>query len=128
MTHADYALTALTLWREDRSGGATGMTAVGCVIRNRVNRDKSTFFAEVTRRLQFSALTAGGDPELTLFPTITDPQWELAQTISQGIIDGTISDVTQGAVSYYALSMKTPPSWAASMTHTITIGGQIYFR
>jgi hypothetical protein len=104
------------------------MTAVACVIRNRVLRDKSTYFDECTKRWQFSSLTAPGDPELTLFPTDNDVTWEKAQMIAEQCIDWKIKDVTGGAVSYYALSMSKPPSWAASMVHTVDIGGQSYFK
>ena len=127
-SHADYAMVALCVWREDRSGQTEGMTAVACVIRNRVARDKSTYFDECTRRWQFSSLTAMGDPELTLYPTDNDPTWEKAQMIAEKIIDGEITDITGGATSYYALSIPTPPSWASTMIHTVDIGGQTFFK
>ena len=41
---------------------------------------------------------------------------------------GALEDITGGATSYYALSMTTPPYWAASMTPTVVIAGQKFFR
>ena len=127
-THADYAITALTLWREDRGGSVLGMTAVACVIRNRVHANNSTFYTECVRKLQFSAMTAGGDPELVLFPATADPQWVQAQGIAESFIDGGPEDITSGATHYFAASMKTMPAWAATMRKVAEFGGQVFYR
>lgn len=127
-SHADYAILALCLWREDRSGGREGMIGVGCCVRNRVARAKSSFYEECVKPWQFSSLTAKGDPQLTVFPAASDPLWSLASAIAETIIDGTQADVTGGATNYYAASMTTAPSWAAKMTHTVDIGGHRFYK
>lgn len=127
-THADYAITALTLWREDRGGGTAGMTAVACVLRNRVRAGKHSFYEVCTLKWQFSALTAPGDPELVLWPSVNDAEWIQAQQLASDFIDGDPADITGGATHYFALTMKELPSWAHTMTKTCVIGGQAYYR
>jgi spore germination cell wall hydrolase CwlJ-like protein len=144
-SHADYALLALCLWKEDRSGGNTGMTAVACVVRNRATRNHTTYYEELTEPEQFSSLTAKGDPELTVFPKPNDIWWQAAQLIAGNVVDGNVADITGGATMYYAprglgptTKTFTPPGgqlvpfpedWNATvLTYTVTIGGQLFFR
>lgn len=126
---ADLFMTALCMYREDRSGASAGMVAVGCVLRNRVARDKSTFYAEVVKRLQFSSITAPGDPELSLYPVTTDPSWVLAGKCALLVIDNEIADTTGGATLYYAESIAFPKSWDRSkVRQTVSVGGQLFFE
>lgn len=101
MTPADYALTALCLWREARGEGQAGLTAVACVIRNRVNKHSTTPMAEVVKPWAFSSMTAKGDPELTLYPMDNDPQWVQAQLIAGNVLDNATGDITGGSTLYY---------------------------
>jgi N-acetylmuramoyl-L-alanine amidase len=129
MNPADVFMLALCLYREARGDGLAGMTAVGCVVRNRVNKHKSSYYAEVVKPWQFSSITAKGDPELTLFPASSDPSWAQAQSIAAGIINGTIADRTEGATIYYANTIPFPASWnRAVLTPTVTVGNQLFFR
>jgi hypothetical protein len=73
-------------------------------------------------------MTAAGDPNLILFPADNDPQWQEALTLASQASRGSLDDITGGATSYYALSMTTPPYWAASMTKTVEIEGQVFFK
>jgi N-acetylmuramoyl-L-alanine amidase len=128
MNAVDITLLALCLWREARGEGRTGMEAVACVLRNRVNRDKSTYYAEATKRLQFSSLTAPGDPELNLWPLTTDPQWQIALVIAEDMSTNVIADVTLGATLYYADSIAFPATWDRSkVRQTAHIGHHIFF-
>ena len=128
ITSADEYMLARCLYLEDRSGGYNGMVAVGSVVRNRVLRDRCSYYAEVVRRLQFSSITAKGDPELTLYPGETDPAWVEAQAIAASIIDGSIADTTQGATLYYAASIPFPAHWdRAKVTATVSVGNQHFF-
>jgi N-acetylmuramoyl-L-alanine amidase len=111
MNHADYALVALTLWREARGEGTTGMTAVACVIRNRVHKHNSTPFAQCVKKWAFSSITDPKDQQLTLYPVDTDPQWQQAQLIAGNVLDGQTQDITSGATLYYDGSISFPSSW-----------------
>jgi hypothetical protein len=104
------------------------MTSVINVLVNRAFHRGTDVYTEAVRRLQFSSMTAAGDPNLILFPTDNDPQWQEALTLASQASRGSLDDITGGATSYYALSMTTPPYWAASMTKTVEIEGQVFFK
>lgn len=112
------------MWRENRGGGTAGLTSVLNVLQNRAAKRKTDVYSEAVRRLQFSSMTAPGDPNLVLFPADNDPQWQEALVLAaQG---PALADITGGATSYYAVSMLQPPYWAASMKETCRIAGQIF--
>jgi len=143
-SHADYAFTSLCIWREARGEGQAGMTAVACVLRNRVHKNNSTYFAEVTKPWQFSSITAKGDPQLGLFPGATDGLWTTAQLTAGNVIDGDVQDITNGATLYwnpagiesdktYVLpdgsQVKFPHTWnPAAVRWTATIGHHIFLK
>jgi spore germination cell wall hydrolase CwlJ-like protein len=143
MTHSDYAFTALCLWREARDQETAGLTAVACVIRNRVNKRGTTPFAEIVKPWAFSSMTAKGDPELTLYPTDNDPQWVQAQLIAGNVLDGLTGDITGGSTLYYnpksisttatftlpnGTSIPWPERWnQARAKYACTIGAHVFF-
>jgi len=116
----DLVISALTAWREDRSSGFQGMTAVLCVIRNRVNKNKTTYYHECVKAWAFSSISAAGDPELSLWPAENDPSWLNAQNLAEKVIDGNIADITGGSTLYYA-----PKSIAEKATITLPDGSVI---
>jgi hypothetical protein len=143
MTYLDKFMLCLTAWRENRGGGQIGMQSVINCIVNRCAKDKSTPYQECIKRLQFSSLTATGDPELTLWPQPSDVQWLNAQDLVTQAEAGTLADLTGGATLYYApASIKTtasftlpdgssipfPQGWnAAVVRYTVTVEGQAFF-
>ena len=104
------------------------MQSVLNVLTNRAKSRGTSVYTEATRKWQFSSMTAPGDPNLILYPPANDAQWQQALELAQQMAAGTLEDITGGATSYYALSMATPPYWAASMTPTVEIQGQKFFR
>lgn len=118
---------------------------MACVIRNRVNRHSTSPMEQVVKPWAFSSITAKGDPELTLFPADSDPQWVNAQLIAANVLDGLTSDITGGATLYIAPSGMAPGStvpytlpdgnvtvfpktWnQAAVTYSCTIGKQLFF-
>ena len=127
MTIQDQVVLALTAWRENRGGGIPGMQSVINVVCNRATHRRTDAYTECVRPMQFSSLTAKGDPELTLWPADNDPQWLEAISLAGQAAAGTLEDITEGATSYYAQSIP-PPYWAASMTQTCIISGQVFFK
>ena len=127
MTTADLFMFALTIWRENRGGGRVGMQSCGNVILNRAARRKTSPYEECVRAWQFSSITAPGDPELTIWPRLSDAQWIEAQALARNAALGNLPDITGGATSYFALSLAEPPSWAATMTKTVEIAGQAFY-
>jgi hypothetical protein len=128
MTIQDEAIGALCAWRENRGGGEPGMHSVLNVLVNRAAQRGTSVYAEAVRNWQFSSMTAPGDPNLILFPPDSDPQWQIALNLAGYAAGGVLADITDGATSYYALSMAQPPAWASSMTQTAEIAGQVFFR
>ena len=128
MTIQDQVIGALTMWRENRGGGIAGMQSVLNVLMNRAAKRGTSVYAEAVRKLQFSSMTAAGDPNLILFPSDADPQWQEALSLVAQGAAGTLQDITGGATSYYAQSMLTPPYWAESMSQTCVIANQIFFK
>jgi hypothetical protein len=140
----DEILLALTVWRENRGGGVTGMQSVANVILNRVARRNTDAYAECIRPLQFSSVTAKGDPELTVWPGDADPQWQAALVIAAQAASNVLPDITGGADLYYApksirtsktftlpngSSVPFPADWNANeVVYACTIQGQVFFR
>lgn len=128
MSAQDIAVVALTCYRENRGGGYAGMQSVANVIVNRASKSGSSLYMICIAPEQFSSLTAKNDPELSLWPVDDDPSWIQALQIAALASAGTLKDITLGATNYYATSMTTPPYWAASMTYTVEIEGQKFYR
>lgn len=142
MNHADYAMLALCLWREARNQGYAGQVAVACVVRNRVLKNSTSYFAEVTKKWAFSSITATGDLQLGLYPAVLDSQWLQCQQIAQSVADGLIADTTGGATLYWNplgiksnVTFKTlagqtvafPEDWnPAVVTETVQVGAHIF--
>lgn len=146
MNHSDYFMTATALWKEARGEGESGMVAVGCVIRNRVNRKGSTYYTECIRKWAFSSITDPKDAQLAIWPAESDPLWQKAQVIAADIIEGRRQDVTGGSTLYYNpnglsagnKSMRTlpdgrviawPDSWNQAAAQFICqIGNHLFFK
>jgi N-acetylmuramoyl-L-alanine amidase len=122
------AVVALAAWRENRGGGESGMQSVINVLQNRAAQRGTDMYTEALRPEQFSSMTAKNDPQLTTWPALDDPNYAIAWGLAEQAIAGTLEDITGGATSYYAASMGEPPYWASSMTPTVTISGQLFFR
>lgn len=127
MTKLDEISVALCAWKENRGGGLTGMQSVVNVIVNRSVQRKLSPYAVVYEPLQFSSMSYQHDPQLLKQPRETDLLWVQAQDLAAAASEGKLTDITGGAVNYYALSIPAP-SWAARMTPTVVIGGQQFFR
>ncbi len=138
-TPNDLFMTALCVWREARNQGDEGMRAVANVIRNRAIRNSTNPYYEITKKLQFSSITAPGDAQLALWPVGFDTRWTEAQQIAADVLGGSAIDNTGGAVDYYnpdaIRSTKTfqlggalinfPDGWNAAVLHqTVTIGSR----
>lgn len=139
-------MLAITIWKENRGGQPQpqAMQSVANVIMNRAVAHGTDVWSVCTKKLQFSSLTAPGDPELTLWPSDSDPQWVMALQIAQQAASGSLNDITGGAMDYYAPQGQ---KWAARLTlpngntipfpdhwhqsavaYTVTIGNQVFFR
>lgn len=136
VTDKDRDTLARTLWGEARGESLAGQIAVAWTIRNRVNdgKDKSWWgegYAGVCQKpYQFSCWNKNDPNFAYLIGAKQIPFRELAQAriAADQVIDGKVQDPTGGATHYYALSMKTPPAWAAKAKQTLSLGGHIFFK
>lgn len=143
MTDLDLTFLAITAWKENRGGGTAGLTSVMNVVQNRSIRDATSCYAECVKHLQFSSISAPGDPELTLWPAESDPQFIEAQTLAQYAASGTLTDLTGGATDYYApasirstqiivvdgVTFPFPQTWnEAAVQYTVSVGKQLFFK
>lgn len=127
MDWGDYnrTLLALVMWREARGEGSEGMKAVGCVVRNRVKND--TWTQIITAKWQFSSMTAPGDLMLVQWPVEGDSQFLEVMLLADGIYNGAIVDITNGATHYFNPNVVLP-KWAASLSKTMTLGHHDFYK
>lgn len=141
-SHADYAAVEICVWREAQGEGRVGQIAVAWAIKNRSIRYNLTPYEVVTKKWQFSSMTAPGDPNLGKFGLVLDPTWQQCQIIADGVLDGTISDPVNGSTLYYnPLAIETtaslklpedrdipfPQNWNVSKVEFVAQIGKHYF-
>ena len=123
---------ARTLWGEARGEGQDGMHAVANVVMNRVASPcwwGDDVISVCTKPWQFSCWNAN-DPNRAKMLAVkdSDRQYNLAWTLAAYAVSNGLEDLTNGATSYYAASMKKPPKWASDMLHCATIGNHIFLK
>ncbi|MGH8384021.1 MAG: cell wall hydrolase [Pseudomonas sp.] len=136
ISEKDRDILARTIWGEARGESPAGKVAVAWTIRNRVfdGKEKSWWgegYAGVCQRpYQFSCWNRN-DPNHPFLSGVRQvPFRELAQAriAADQVIDGLVPDPTGGATHYYAVSMKTPPAWAAKAKQTLKLGGHVFLK
>lgn len=128
---SDIDTLARTLYGEARGEGRTGMTAVASVVMNRVDHPRwwGHDVEGVCRTpWQFSCWNAN-DPNLPKLLRVdtTDGIFCSAMTIAAEAVGRTLQDPTNGATSYYDVSIP-PPRWAKGREPCATIGRLIFFK
>ena len=131
----DTALDTLarTIYGEARSEGIAGMTAVAAVIVNRANHPRwwgHDISNVCTTPWQFSCWNAN-DPNLPKLEAVTDadPAFAPALDIAARAVGGLLPDPTNGATSYYDVSMlQHSPYWSQGREPCAKIGRLIFYR
>lgn len=128
---------ARTLYGEARNQSREGLQAVANVILNRVSAAKSgttkwwgTDIISVCKKpYQFSCWNAS-DPNCKIIKEITSDNviFRICIDIATKASNGMLPDITNGATSYYAKSMKTPPPWAKNKVPCTIIRDHIFFN
>lgn len=122
LSHADYALTELCVYREGSGEPRAGQVAIAWSVKNRVLKHGTTPYEEVTKKWQFTSITGTGDPNLTRFGDQHDPTWQQCQIIADGVLEGSIGDPTNGSTLYY-----NPDAIETDVEITLTDGRVIPF-
>ena len=148
MTIQDQVFMAVTAWKENRGGLTPGMQSVINVLMNRAVRHRTSVYAQCVAKLQFSSMTAPGDPELVAWAAENDAQWQNALAIAASAASGVLPDITSGSIDYYAphgltasridpipytlpngTQIPFPKGWNRSvLTFEAEIAGQLFFR
>jgi spore germination cell wall hydrolase CwlJ-like protein len=132
----DLHSVALCVWKEARGEGNDGMRAVMHVIVNRVGHPG---FAHDLHRVvygknQFTSMSVPSDPEFNLQPKDGDIQFAYCQGLIEPVLNGSDSDLTNGA-HYYANLKYSTSGWffnhivKDTVNHplTVTIGHQNFY-
>ena len=129
---SDLEILAKTIWGESRSESDLGQRAIACVVLNRVNSGIGWWGRNVRdcclKPFQFSCW----NPHDTNYPkllsvTVSDAIYAKDVIIAGNALAGALEDVTNGATSYYAKSIKTP-SWAIGKIPCADIGAHLFFK
>ena len=132
-------ILALTIYGEARGEPIDGQIAVGCVIRNRVERlnsyikvclAKEQFSCWNTNDPNYVVLTEMAD-KLLMGQDIVDLDYQQCQYVASGIINWFIKDITNGAKYYMVttlLDSSNRPRWAQDTKTPIQIGKQTFFN
>jgi N-acetylmuramoyl-L-alanine amidase len=136
VTEKDRDILARTLWGEARGESLAGQVAVAWTIRNRVNDGKAKswwgegYAGVCLKPYQFSCWNRGDPNYASLSGARRIPFRELAQAhiAADQVIDGKVSDPTDGATHYYAISMLKPPTWIKGAQETLRLGYHVFFK
>ena len=130
----DIEIMERTLYGEARGEGDAGMIAVAWVLRNRASRPRfakggannvGSIAAVCLAPWQFSCWNAN-DPNSYTLKNAPSSQFAAQRPIALGVLNGDLSDPTEGADHYFATSIPAP-DWAASMKKTVQIGHHVFY-
>jgi spore germination cell wall hydrolase CwlJ-like protein len=123
-------MLALMTWREARSEGFTAMLAVAYIPNTRAEKGGwfgGSLLACIEKPYQFSSMTTPRDPQLTTWPTLTDPSWDDALLAAKSAIAKSQVNPAPEADSYYSTDIA-PPSWATPENFVVQIGKLRFFK
>jgi len=132
-------LAAVCIWREARGQSIAVKTAIWHVIQNRTTDAKRhwprTISGVIAQHMQFSSMTAPGDPNLVLWPVQPTPgqtagaDW-LAFLDCQTVVMETPlgTDPTTGADMYESEPADKPPYWVKDAALTLDLGNTRFYR
>lgn len=127
---ADKVFLALAIWREARGESYDARVAVGCSVRNRVQRPKwwgKTYLEVIFKKWQYSSLTDPKDRQLTTWPVFPDKSFDTALKIADDVIHDRVAHPMPGADSYYDSSID-PPKWATPEKFVGKIGKLSFYN
>ena len=128
-TDADRTFLALCLWREARGESHDAKIAVAYSIMTRLASPSwgNSVHSVLFQRLQYSSLTYKDDPQLTTWPSDTDPSWEECMSVADTVLHRRVPNPIDGADSYHDTSIK-PPSWGTPERFVKQIGRLMFYK
>lgn len=128
-------ILARTMYGEARNQGVDGLTAVACVVLNRltvsVRKGKywwgNTVDQICLKPYQFSCWNKD-DPNYARIIKVdeSDPVFFKCKKLARAILEIGTKDITNGATHYHTAAVS--PSWAAKNKITARIGSHIFYR
>jgi N-acetylmuramoyl-L-alanine amidase len=124
-------ILARTIYGEARGESFNGKVAVAYTITNRASRP-SWWGSDITsvclKPQQYSCWNPD-DPNFNLLGEATLASHSFRDCLAAALLvyNRTLPDPTNGATHYFALSMSTPPLWAAKMKAVSAIGNHSFF-
>lgn len=139
----DINILARTLYGEARGEGYEGMRAVACVVMNRCKIAEDFY----EKRRHYHPLFGDGspasacrvpwqfscwnpdDPNCDVIQNLPDgdPIYAQALEIASEAVNGSLTDITNGATYYYAKG-SPEPKWAAGKSPCVIIGHHLFFN
>lgn len=128
---------ALTIYGEARGENPLGQIAIGCVIRNRVQKISytTTYKKICLKPKQFSCWNENDSNYLVLIGLAVQEEWKepvllQCKFIASGIYNGKLLDVTGGADHYMTTKLykEHPPIWSNKMKVTRVIGNHTFLK
>jgi N-acetylmuramoyl-L-alanine amidase len=127
----DKGALVFVMMGEARGQGGLAMRCVGHTVLNRVARHgwQGKTILEVCFKPEQYSCTMPSDPNYDYLVNniATDPVYNDACDIADGLIAGTLADITNGAVSYYSPSIPVP-SWAIGHVPCYELPEFIFFN
>lgn len=138
-------LLAVLVYMEARGEGSKGMQAVLNVVYNRIveggwwydwnifTKTNSPYHAVVLRPIQFTVMwDALGQKTLNVAENFDaymqqDPLLQTAYDLAGRMLEGTLPDITRGAVAYHPSSLKKISKSFNSYTKVAKIGNHIFY-
>jgi spore germination cell wall hydrolase CwlJ-like protein len=124
----DLQIVARTLDGEAGNQGYAGQQGVANVIQNRIVlvwQGETTARGVCLHRLQFDCWSPGVDRNRIMASGYIPPSQCLL--IARTALNGTLTDITQGATHYFDDSIE-PPIWAAPARFTVKIGSLNFYN
>ena len=124
-------ILAATLWGEAADQGQEGQQAVMNVIMNRAKGSFTNAVKVALAPKQFSMWNGVTNPVTRALEDADvwrkDKQFQKCFQIVDQAFQGTLPDITGGAVFYFNPD-KATPSWAKKLVHTVTIGDHEFYK
>jgi spore germination cell wall hydrolase CwlJ-like protein len=127
-------LLAMCVWGESRGNTLAEKIGVACVVRNRLHQHwmgAHNWADVILKPWQFDCFLPN-DPNskklLTPLKYETAAVWNCCYSVAQGVYSGAVSDNTGGAVFYFDLPIKLPPSEWGNVQETVTYGTTKFFK
>lgn len=119
---AETELLARMAYAEARGDGLLGMAGVSHVAVNRLKQPQ--IFGRTLREVLLARRQFAVGPARRQ----SDRSWKLALWVADGVLAGTLPDLTFGAQYFHRCDMKPKPRWTRRMTMTVKIHRHCFWR